>query len=81
MVNGLDLCVGKRTNLKLGDGNVPFPNFSLLFGRTPDGIVLMMASPVLLYSLNAPSPKPKNIKEMTEDTGIAHQNSNLSLRD
>jgi len=43
--------------------------------------MLMVTSLNLLYSFNAFSPQPKNIKEMAEDTGIAHQNRSVSLRD
>ena len=42
--------------------------------------MLVIASPNLLYSFNASSPKLKKIKGMTEDTGISHQNRNVSLR-
>jgi len=55
-----------------GMGCIPFRN--ILFG-----IMLMTASPALLYSFSASWPKLKNIKKMTEDTGIAHQNNNVSL--
>jgi len=45
------------------------------------GITLMTAPPALLYSFNASLPKLKNIKKMMEDTGIVHQNNNVSLWD
>jgi hypothetical protein len=75
-VRDLDRNVGKRTNLKPDDNgdvsNIPFPK---LFTPPQDSrrITLLMALPTLLYSLNASSPNPKNIKRMTEDMGIAHQ--------
>ena len=81
--------IGKKkqnTNLEPDDGSgntkdIPFPNFSFLFGRNLDGIICMMAMPALPYSRNASSPKPKNIKKMIEDTGAPHQNNNARLRD
>ena len=42
--------------------------------------MLITALPTFLYSLNTSSPKPKNIKEITVDTGIAHQMSNAIRR-
>jgi len=83
---GLGCNVGKRTNLKRDDGNgdtstIPFSNFSFLPGRTLAEIMPTRASPTILYSFDASSPKPKNAKRMKEDTGIAHQNNNASLRD
>ena len=74
----------EKTNLELGEGDasdIHFPDFSFLFGRTLGVITFMIAFPALLYSLNASSPKPRNTKKITEDTGMAHQDSNTRLRD
>ena len=76
----------RKTNLRTDDGNgdvinLP-PSLSFLSGRTLDGIITFItALPTLLYSFEASSPKPRNMKTMMDDTGIAHQNNNVSLRD
>lgn len=89
-------CVGKEgetgrtvtskneTNLELENGdasNISFLKFSFLSGRTLNGVMFMIALPTLLYSAEASSPKPRNMKKMTEDTGMDHQDSNARLRD
>lgn len=78
------LHIEAKTNLgsRTGDAsNIPFPNFSFLSGRTLDENTLLMAFPIFLYEFIASSPKPRNTKTTTEDTGMAHQDSNIRLRD
>jgi len=82
---GLDCDFGRRTNLEPdndrgGASTIPLPEFLILFGRNLDGIMRTMASLTLLYHLTVSSPKPKNIKEITVDTGIGHQISNAIQR-
>ena len=76
----------QNTNLEPDDGSgntkdIPFPNFSFLFGRNLDGIICMTAMQALQYSHNASSPKPKNTKKTMEDTGVPYQNDNVRMRD